>query len=87
MRSRSGRVANHCSNWFLFRPLLWLLSLAAAVSLRGQQSLSLKGLIPATLDYRPFQSPVKNQASRGTCTTFSVAAVMETFDGVPADLS
>lgn len=68
------------------RSCLWLLSLAAT-TLFAQPSLSLQGLFPLTVDHRPSQSPVKDQASRGTCTTFSVAAVMETFDGVPADLS
>ena len=47
----------------------------------------LQGLFPLTLDYRPYQSPVKNQGGRGTCTAFSVAAMFETFDGVPADVS
>ncbi len=47
----------------------------------------LKGLLPAIIDYRLYQSPVKDQAERGTCIAFSVAAVMENFDGVPADLS
>ena len=30
----------------------------------------LQGLFPLTLDYRPYQSPVKNQGGRGTCTAF-----------------
>ena len=47
----------------------------------------LKGLLPLNIDYRPYQSPVKSQANRGTCIAFSIAAVMENFDGVPADLS
>jgi hypothetical protein len=47
----------------------------------------LTGLLPSSIDYRPNQSPVKSQEERGTCVTFSVAAIMETFDGVPADLS
>jgi len=44
-------------------------------------------LLPLFIDYKAYQSPVKNQVNRGTCLAFSVAAVMETFDGVPADLS
>jgi hypothetical protein len=39
------------------------------------------------VDYREFQSPVRNQESRGTCTAFAVVAAMETFPGVPSDLS
>lgn len=54
---------------------------------RGQGGIQLQGLFPPTVDHRPFQSPVKHQAARGTCTAFSVAAVLETFVGVPADLS
>lgn len=42
---------------------------------------------PAVLDYRSCQSPVKNQKDRGTCTAFSVAACLETFPGLPADIS
>ncbi len=60
----------------------------AASSVPGAQpSLSLTGLFPSSVDHRPFQSPVKKQGARGTCTAFSVAAMMETLDGVPADLS
>lgn len=33
------------------------------------------------------QSPVKNQGARNTCSAFGVAAALETFDGVPKDLS
>jgi hypothetical protein len=40
-----------------------------------------------TVDYRYAQSPVKNQQDRGTCTAFAIAACMETFPGIPADLS
>ena len=39
------------------------------------------------VDYREFQSPIRNQESRGTCTAFAVVAAMETFPGVPSDLS
>lgn len=33
------------------------------------------------------QSPVKNQGMKNTCSAFGVAATLETFDGVPKDLS
>lgn len=33
------------------------------------------------------QSPVKNQGERNSCSAFGVAAALETFDGVPKDLS
>lgn len=39
------------------------------------------------VDYRTQQSPVKHQGARGTCAAFSVCAAMETFPGVPTDLS
>lgn len=39
------------------------------------------------VDYRAQQSPVKHQGARGTCAAFSVCAAMETFPGVPTDLS
>ncbi len=39
------------------------------------------------VDYRKYQSPVKNQAGRGTCTAFAILAAMETFPGFPIDLS
>jgi hypothetical protein len=42
---------------------------------------------PKVIDYRYSQSPVKNQEDRGTCTAFAVAACLETFPGVPSDLS
>lgn len=41
----------------------------------------------AKVDYRAYQSPVKNQVNRGTCTAFSILAAMETFPGFPTDLS
>jgi Papain family cysteine protease len=44
-------------------------------------------IITRTVDYRYAQSPVKNQDGRGTCTAFAIAACLETFPGVPADLS
>lgn len=39
------------------------------------------------VDYRYCQSPVRNQGERGTCTAFAIAAVLENFNGVPANLS
>lgn len=47
------------------------------------------GAVPLTaqVDYREWQSPVRSQAGRGTCTAFAVVAAMETFPGVPSDLS
>jgi hypothetical protein len=50
-------------------------------------------LIPCLLkaqirvDQRIYQSPVKNQVNRGTCTAFAVLAAMETLPGFPNDLS
>jgi hypothetical protein len=71
-------------------PRLLLALVAAAVlpaTATAQGGLSLQGLLPQSVDHRPFQSPVKQQGARGTCTAFSVAAMIETFDGVPADVS
>ena len=39
------------------------------------------------VDNRPYQSSVKNQQNRGTCTAFSICSAMETFPGFPSDLS
>lgn len=39
------------------------------------------------VDYRAYQSSVKNQANRGTCTAFAICAALETFPGFPSDLS
>lgn len=39
------------------------------------------------VDYRAFQSPVKNQAGRGTCTAFSICALLETHPAFPSDIS
>ena len=47
----------------------------------------MSGLAQSGRDYRSFQSPVKNQANRGTCTAFSILAAMETLPGFPVDLS
>ena len=50
-------------------------------------ALGMSGLAQSGRDYRSFQSPVKNQANRGTCTAFSILAAMETLPGFPVDLS
>jgi hypothetical protein len=42
---------------------------------------------PVVIDYTSYQSPVKSQGGRNTCSGFAVAACLETFAGVPADLS
>lgn len=47
----------------------------------------LSSLAIAQVDHRPSQSPVKNQGNRGTCVAFSICAALETFPGVPCDLS
>jgi C1A family cysteine protease len=39
------------------------------------------------VDYRAYQSSVKNQYNRGTCTAFAILAAMETQPGFPSDLS
>lgn len=39
------------------------------------------------VDYRYAQSAVRNQKARGTCTAFSICAALETFPGIPSDLS
>ncbi|AGC75761.1 papain like protease [Nonlabens dokdonensis] len=44
-------------------------------------------LSSAQVDYRHYQSPVKNQGSRGTCTAFSVAATLEVTPYMPSDVS
>lgn len=43
--------------------------------------------LQAQVDYRPWQSSVKNQEGRGTCTAFAIAAVLETLPGFPSDIS
>jgi len=43
--------------------------------------------VSAQADHRRSQSPVKDQANRGTCVAFSICAALETFPGVPTDLS
>ncbi len=91
---RSGPVIRMSDVWPVTksggvgRVLVWMLLLGLGVeSGLAQGPGRLTGLLPLTVDHRPLQSPVKNQAGRGTCIAFSVAAMMETFDGVPSDLS
>ncbi len=50
-------------------------------------SLVASGSAQARIDLRAYQSPVKNQGHRGTCTAFAVAAALEGFPGVPLDAS
>ncbi|MCC5829226.1 MAG: C1 family peptidase [Phycisphaeraceae bacterium] len=45
------------------------------------------GMHAGTVDHSISQSPVKNQGSRGTCVAFAICAALETFPGIPADLS
>jgi hypothetical protein len=45
------------------------------------------GALPAAVNWREAQSPVRFQAERGTCTSFGLMAMLETLPGVPADLS
>jgi hypothetical protein len=47
----------------------------------------LSSLAVAQVDHRRSQSPVKSQGNRGTCVAFSICAALETFPGVPCDLS
>lgn len=44
-------------------------------------------LRPLAVDWREAQSPVRDQADRGTCTAFGLMAMLETLPGMPADLS
>ena len=41
----------------------------------------------AQVDWRRSQSPVKDQGQRGTCAAFAICGALETFPGVPCDLS
>jgi len=91
-KKAKGKKVDLLATTGLFKTLMkHVVRLLAAVLMGlpawSQNLVGLKGLLPSTVDYRPYQSPVKNQASRGTCVAFSVAAVLETFDGVPSDLS
>lgn len=62
----------------------FILILLALLCVAQHMLLSAQG---GTVSYRNYQSPVKSQARRGTCTAFAIVAAMETFDGVPGDLS
>lgn len=57
--------------------VLFLLIITNFASVFGQE----------LIDFRKFQTPIKNQGERGTCTAFAVAAALEIIDGVPADIS
>jgi hypothetical protein len=59
------------------------------ITLLGMVYLAALGAIaqPVVIDYTSYQSPVKNQGGRNTCSGFAVAACLETFAGVPADVS
>src|SRR5687768_1394085 len=41
----------------------------------------------AGVDFRPYQSPVRNQNSRGNCSAFAVTGTLETMPGIPSELS
>ncbi len=41
----------------------------------------------AQSNHQRSQSPVKDQGARGTCSAFAICAALETFPGVPTDLS
>jgi hypothetical protein len=43
--------------------------------------------LSAQVDWRSAQSPVKDQGNRGTCAAFAICGALETFPGVPGDLS
>ncbi|MCR9248413.1 MAG: C1 family peptidase [bacterium] len=57
-------------------------ALVAAVSLMLSVSTAL-----AQVDWRAAQSPVKDQGRRGTCAAFAICGLLETFPGIPTDLS
>lgn len=61
------------------KKLLVALSLLCAVSLHTSAQIK--------TDHRIYQSAVKNQEGRGTCTAFSLCAVLETLPGFPSDIS
>ena len=56
-------------------------------ALRLGYALAFCGLATAQIDHRTAQSPVKDQGHRGTCVAFAVCGALETFPGVPTDLS
>ncbi len=43
--------------------------------------------LPPAVDHRPSQSPIKNQASRGTCVSHASLALLEAYEHIPDDLS
>lgn len=43
--------------------------------------------LPAAVDHRPRQSPIKNQGARGTCVSHASLALLEAYEHVPDDLS
>lgn len=43
--------------------------------------------LPAVVDHRPSQSPVKNQGSRGTCVSHASMGLLEAFGHIDDDLS
>ncbi len=49
--------------------------------------LGLAARTPSQVDHRISQSPVKNQQGRGTCAAFAICGALETFPGIPTDLS
>ncbi|MEJ7605808.1 MAG: hypothetical protein WKF37_05990 [Bryobacteraceae bacterium] len=44
-------------------------------------------MLPATVDHRGRQSPVKNQQNRGTCVSHASMGALEAFSHMPQDLS
>lgn len=43
--------------------------------------------LPAVVDHRPSQSPIKHQGTRGTCVSHASLALLETAPQIPDDLS
>ncbi|MFC1713348.1 C1 family peptidase [Candidatus Poribacteria bacterium] len=43
--------------------------------------------LPSAVDHRPDQSPIKDQASRGTCVAHASMALLEAYDHITDDLS
>ena len=50
-------------------------------------ALLLASSVFAQVDWRASQSPIKNQGHRGTCAAFAICGALETFPGIPGDLS